>query len=200
MENVFCYVQTDYAMIHFGFLFFHCCLCWVHYDTAMGEKRSPCHHPMKQRIWQVLSDLPANSSILFTIGEIDCRLDEGIWSTAKKQAADYQTLIEKTVTGYLDWLEETLKKTSQPIIIQGIPAPNYHKELEMSDENVFEFLAMINEVNQQLKYYTLQKGWQFLDVYAATVAENGKSHGQWHLDSHHLKPAFYRQAQNWLSH
>jgi hypothetical protein len=154
---------------------------------------------MKQRVQQALADLPANSPILLTIGEIDCRLDEGIWSTAKKHNVNYQTLIEKTVTGYLDWLEETLKKIGQQqIIIQGIPAPNYHKELEMSDENVPEFLAMIKKVNQQLKFYTLQKGWLFLDVYAATVTENGKSHGQWHLDSHHLNPSFYRQVQKWL--
>jgi len=189
--------RTDFALQEMPY---RCQAHWIG-GIKMWHLAQAKSHPMKQRVRQVLSDLPANSPILFTIGEIDCRLDEGIWSTAKKQAADYQTLIEKTVTGYLDWLEETLKKTSQQqIIIQGIPAPNYHKELEMSDENVPEFLAMINEVNQQLKYYTLQKGWQFLDVYAATVAENGKSHGQWHLDSHHLKPAFYRQAQNWLSH
>ncbi len=158
-------------------------------------------HPMKQRMTQLLSDLPCELPIMFCIGEIDCRLDEGIWSAAKKQSEDYRVVLEKTVCGYIDWLENALKNTSgqRNIIIQGIPAPNYpFNEDENLSNDIAEFLKMIELVNQRLMFHTLAKGWQFLDVYAATALENGKSNQQWHLDGHHLSPSFYAQAEQWL--
>ncbi|MDQ7091308.1 MAG: hypothetical protein Q9M50_11870 [Methylococcales bacterium] len=66
--------------------------------------------------------------------------------------------------------------------------------------NTDYFYSMIKMVNQRLKFHTLQKDWLFLDVYSATVDKEGKSNQKWHIDSHHLKPGFYKQAQQWLHH
>jgi len=57
---------------------------------------------------------------------------------------------------------------------------------------------MIAEVNRQLKEGVLARGWHFLDVYAATVGEDGTGNAQWHLDGWHLQPMFYTQADRWL--
>ena len=157
-------------------------------------------HRMKQRMTQVLSELPPDMAVMFCIGEIDCRIDEGIWNAAKKQSEDCRVLAEKTVCGYINWLENALKNTAQRnIIIQGIPAPNYpfNEDKNLSND-IADFLKMIELVNQLLMFHTLAKGWQFLDVYAATALENGRSNQQWHLDGHHLSPSFYAQAHKWL--
>jgi len=57
---------------------------------------------------------------------------------------------------------------------------------------------MVREVNEQLKQGALSKGWGFLDIYAATVGDDGRSNEKWHLDGWHLQPAFYARAKDWL--
>ncbi|MEI7795921.1 MAG: tetratricopeptide repeat protein [Methylococcaceae bacterium] len=177
----------------------HCHAYWLG-GIKMWHLAQTKSHLMKQCMVQILSKLPPDTSVMFTIGEIDCRLDEGIWSAAKKHSEDYRVVLEKTVCGYIDYLENALKNTAQRnIIIQGIPAPNYSlDEDENSSDDIVEFLKMVELVNQRLMFHTLAKGWQFLDVYAATALENGKSNQQWHLDGHHLSPSFYAQAEQWL--
>jgi len=156
-------------------------------------------HPMKHKIRQLLPNIAIATPLLLTIGEIDCRFDEGIWVAAKKQNCHCSVLIEKTITGYLDWLATQFKRSGHTqIIIQGIPAPNDIKNIANSLDKPATFFNMIKEVNQHLEYYTLKKGWKFLDVYSATVDNEGKSNQQWHLDSCHLKPSFYDQAARWM--
>ena len=133
-----------------------------------------------------------NCHILFTIGEIDCRPTEGIWESVKRKKLNLKKTIQSTVNGYINFLSTNLKdKNLLSITIQGIPAPNY----TVKDNS---FLEMIKQVNEELKTLTLNMNWNFLDVYSATVDEDGKSNKKWHIDGHHLSPIFYRQADKYL--
>lgn len=179
-----------------GHIIYRCQSYWT-YGIKMWHLAQPEAHPIEHQITSIINVLPPEIPIMFTIGEIDCRLDEGIWITAKKQSTDYRVLIEKTVSGYLDWLEAIVGQ--RDIIIQGVPAPNYQLvEEENSSEDIADFLEMIALINQRLMFYTLTKGWQFLNIYAATASENGRSNQQWHIDNHHLQPSFYAQAEKWI--
>ncbi|MDQ7091313.1 MAG: tetratricopeptide repeat protein [Methylococcales bacterium] len=89
---------------------YHCQAYWIP-GVKMWHLAQTSSHPMKNKIVQYLTIIPIPTPLLFTIGEIDCRFDEGIWVAAKKQGCCYTVLIEKTVTGYLDWLETNLKES-----------------------------------------------------------------------------------------
>ena len=140
-----------------------------------------------------------NSDIMFTIGEIDTRPDEGIWQVHLKKEKAVDEIISDTVGGYIEFLYENLKdKNLSSVTIQGIPAPAYALEGDKDPKDKEGFLNMIKQVNEKLKELTLEKGWNFLDVYAATVGEDGKSNKKWHIDGYHLQPIFYTEADKWL--
>ncbi|OHE19117.1 MAG: hypothetical protein A2540_08140 [Sulfurimonas sp. RIFOXYD2_FULL_37_8] len=140
-----------------------------------------------------------NSDIMFTIGEIDTRPDEGIWQVHLKKEKAVDEILNDTVGGYIEFLYENLKdKNLSSVTIQGIPAPNYALEGDKDPKDKEGFLNMIKQVNEKLKELTLQNGWNFLDVYSATVGEDGISNKKWHIDGYHLSPIFYIQADQWL--
>lgn len=147
-----------------------------------------------------LATLPQNANLLFTIGEIDSRPDEGIWKNSYRKGQPYAPVVDATVTGYIRYLQHTLKdKAPASVTIQGVPAPHYSLEKSKDPGDPEQFLAMIRYLNHQLKQQAQQAGFRFLDVYAATVDEaTGKSHGEHHIDAYHLKPSFYANADQWL--
>ena len=137
--------------------------------------------------------------LLMTIGEIDCRPDEGLWPLHRQRGLALDELIERTVDGYIDFLQRNLHGHQLvTITIQGIPAPGYAFEDDKDPGDIPGFVAMIRAVNDCLRAKALAAGYSFLDVYAATVRDDGRGNGRWHLDGYHLSPAFYSQAQDSL--
>lgn len=171
---------------------------------VMGAKMHHLGHPESSYLGECVSlHLEALKHkpvhLLMTIGEIDCRPDEGFWPLHRKTGQPLDTLIERTVSGYIDFLQRTLVGHQlASITIQGIPAPGYAFEEDKDPGDIPGFVAMIRAVNDCLRAKTLAAGFNFLDVHAATVGEDGQGNGRWHLDGYHLSPAFYRQAQDWL--
>jgi tetratricopeptide (TPR) repeat protein len=164
----------------------------------MHHLAGPGVHRMKLLLAQHLSRIETSSHLLFAIGEIDCRPQEGIWMAAKKGKGSLREIIDKTVDGYLLCLKDTLAgKSFASITVQGIPAPGNSLAGVTSVAEQPVFLAMIREVNARLKNGAVQLGWDFLDVYAATAGPDGYGNGQWHLDGIHLSPNFYQVAQRW---
>ncbi len=155
---------------------------------------------MSLSIKNYLNTIEDNSNIMFTIGEIDTRPDEGIWQLHLKKQKDLDEIILDTVGGYLNFLYENLKDINlSSVTIQGIPAPNYELKDDKDPKDEIGFLNMIKKVNEKLKELTLQKAWNFLDVYGATVGEDLKSNKKWHIDGYHLSPVFYpSEANKWL--
>lgn len=146
-----------------------------------------------------LNAIDPASHLLFAIGEIDCRPDEGIWKVFRKNGGLLTEIIAHTVDGYLDWIATQLEdKEFASVTLQGIPAPGYALSGEHDPGDKDSFCRMIGEVNSRLKTGAILNGWNFLDVYAATVGIDGASHGKWHLDGYHLQPAFYANAAQWL--
>ncbi len=163
----------------------------------MADPTSSYHGECVRLHLEALKAKPVH--LLLTIGEIDCRPDEGLWPAHRKTGQPLDALIERTVTGYIDFLQHTLVDHQLlDITVQGIPAPGYAFEDDKDPGDIPGFVAMIRAVNDCLRAKTLAAGFNFLDVHAATVGEDGQGNGRWHLDGYHLSPAFYRQAQDWL--
>lgn len=147
-----------------------------------------------------LAALDSNVWLMFAIGEIDCRPEEGIWPAARKSGKNLHEFIHETVDGYLSFICESIAQYKfKKIIIQGVPAPGYALTEKRDPGDIPAFLQMIHAVNERLKAGCLAQGWEFLDVYAATANESGTGNGQWHLDGWHLKPSFYQVADQYLS-
>ena len=127
--------------------------------------------------------------VLITIGEIDTRPDEGMWKHHKKSNDDLSTIIERTVSGFIDFLQSALsKKTGVKCIVQGVPAPNYVDNYQIED--IDEFLNMIRETNLTLRENAIRAGFGFLDLYSPTSNEKGISNGRFHLDNFHISHDF----------
>lgn len=137
--------------------------------------------------------------LLFAIGEIDCRPNEGIWKAFNNGKGAIDLLIEKTVIGYIQWIDvQTRMCKPASLTIQGIPAPNYELTGDRDPGDKTAFLEMIRQVNYRLKEEAVAKGWYFLDVYAMTCGDDGRSHGALHIDNFHISPACYLQASQYL--
>lgn len=168
--------------------------------TQMWHLAKPEQSYRRLVIKHQIEQLAEGSNLLMAIGEIDCRPDEGLWKTHQTKGIALDVLIERTVEGYLAWLESVWSPSQKgTLTIQGIPAPGYTLEdkIESGDDHI-RFLDMIRSVNQRLADGALKRRWFFLDVYAATATQEGRGNGMWHLDPYHLKPSFYLQASRWI--
>ncbi len=146
------------------------------------------------------SRLSKGDHILMCVGEIDCRPNGGIWRYAGKNInINLNEIIQETVDGYLNWLNEALNAIEPgSVTIQGIPAPNYNLVGNHDPGDRNEFTAMIRQINIYLKKKALEMDWSFLDVYSATVNEMGLSNKKWHIDGYHLIPGFYLNSEFWI--
>ena len=147
-----------------------------------------------------LAKVPEGASLLFTLGEIDTRPDQGIWKNSHCKGEDFKPIVHETVQGYIHYLQKILgNKYPQRVILQGIPAPNYPFIGDKDPGDIPLFLAMIHYTNTVLKQAALSAGFSFLDVYGATVDPNtGRGKSELYLDGYHLTPMFYQEAWQWL--
>ncbi|GEM_PF-6978467 len=148
---------------------------------------------------QRLARLPRGADLLMTVGEIDCRPDEGLWHVHRTRNRPVGPLAEKTVAGYLEWLAR-ISALIEPrsIVIQGIPAPSYKLAPLEDPGEIRDFLDMIRMVNRLLRDGAAARNWHFLDVHTATDAGDGSGNKVWNIDSHHLSPALYAEAPRWM--
>ncbi|MBF0296355.1 MAG: tetratricopeptide repeat protein [Magnetococcales bacterium] len=171
------------------------------WDLAMSESNE-----RKLYFMSLLSRLPPDSVVMFVVGEIDCRPHGGMFKTAQKRAvgrsflACLAEIIACTVEGYLEWLSMAVAMHHfKNIVVHGINATNYTILVRKEDEEkATDYLEFLQSVNRQLEQKVLERGWYFLDAYAATRTEEGVNNRRWDLDGVHLKPEFYHQAHAWI--
>ena len=150
----------------------------------------------KDQFEGVFSSLPKSSKILLTIGEIDCRLDNGIIKYSKKfPKKDISVIIETTVKNYITYVSRINSNYKHNIIIQGVPCPNINIRTTIG-ENVSELIKVIKTLNFELKSISREKGFGFLDVHELTDRGDGFSNGIWHIDQFHLSPDGVLEAWN----
>jgi hypothetical protein len=174
------------------------CTSAIVIGTQMNHLANPDSSHRAACVEAHIKENHACDAYLFTIGEIDCRPDEGIWKTSQNKKADIKNLINKTVEGYLCFIRSMIPRSShQLIVVQGIPAPNYMHLFELGND-LDKFLNMIEEVNRHLQEKCKIHNFKFLDVYSATVDASRKSNDKFHIDKYHLSPLFYSLTDQFL--
>jgi len=136
-----------------------------------------------------LANLPSKSNILVTIGEIDCRINEGVIPFIKQHPKiNLEYTIRSTVTNFLAYVELQSKKYSHQIIISGIPAPNINFS-KVNAQDTILLIKTVDQFNITLTDKCKEFGFDFLDVYSLTNRGDGISNNKWHIDDFHLKPS-----------
>ena len=152
----------------------------------------------KIKFESIISSLPKYSEILLSIGEIDCRLDEGIIKHNNKYPhKKRRDLLTTTVANYLSYIYKINSKQQNKITIQGVPCPNIDIK-NISKEKVLELTTLIKDFNIVLKKKSIEIGFHFLDVYNHSNRGDGFSNKIWHIDSTHLSPEGMYEA--WRIH
>jgi hypothetical protein len=162
----------------------------------MHHLNSSSNTTQKQLMGKVLSGINqfGVNSVMVTIGEIDCRVKEGIFHYALKNNLDSSIVAKQTVDNYFDSLKKLFSNFLHiEIFIQNIPAPTIH-QLKMIDANdALKYLNMIALVNYCIKINCLKYNFKLIDVYGLTVDIGGKSNQKYHLDNYHLTPSIYEK-------
>ena len=142
----------------------------------------------KNQFESIFSALPKSSEVLLAIGEIDCRLDNGIIKHKNKfPKKEIEGIIVTTVGNYLTYIERNNSFHQHNIIIQGVPCPNIDTDT-CSEKEVMQLIEVIKKFNCELKNKSRERGFRFLDVHKLTDRGDGFSNAIWHIDDIHLSP------------
>jgi Flp pilus assembly protein TadD len=151
----------------------------------------------KYKFQKIIQCIPSYSNILLSIGEIDCRIDDGILNHIKKYThKDKSKLIKSTINDFLKYIFKLLTPFSYNITIQGVPCPNISTE-NKSKEDFSNLINLVKEFNVILKKQSHFYGFNFLDLHKLSDRGDGFSNGKWHIDQYHLSPAGMQEA--WLT-
>ena len=157
----------------------------------LGNDQANSH---KYKFEAEMARLPRQSTILLTIGEIDCRPNEGIlmaWKKYPEKSLD--ELAQATVTGYVRYVAAIAAQYGHQMIVGGVPAT--HIPLNALTADVAgQLVRLIRVFNAMLKDQALAAGMEFLDVYELTDRGDGTASGQWHIDDVHLMPIAITEA------
>ena len=152
----------------------------------------------KNKFEGIFHSLQKSSTVLLTIGEIDCRLNSGIIKHRNKYPEKNITqLISTTIENYLNYIYKINSSCQHKITIQGVPCPNIDIT-NIPEEKVMELTNLIREFNTLLKNKSTEIGFGFLDVYKLTDRGDGLSNQSWHIDQYHLSSEGVHEA--WRIH
>lgn len=147
----------------------------------------------------ILSDIPKGSKLVMGFGEIDCRINEGIFVHCAKRELDFHDVIDDMLMRYVSMLQQQADNLDIEFLIYGVPAPHpfYVKQLKGDDKT--QFKQLIAYFNQCLASLCDQFGFTYLDVYQLTQL-NKESNLVYHTDEIHLKAETVSEIFEQLSH
>ncbi len=148
----------------------------------------------KYKFEKIIDSLALESDILLSIGEIDCRLDDGILPHCKKNPKrTIQQVVNDTVSNYLNYIVEKSAVYRHKVTIQGVPCPNINKA-KFQEQEIRALIELIQNFNRELKAKSISCGLGFLDLNQITNDGSGFSNGIWHADAYHITPEGLMEA------
>ena len=141
--------------------------------------------------------LPKNSKVFLSYGEIDCRPNEGFISAATKLEKPLEELIDQTTEGYVQWFFDQNADQKHYLYFINVPAPVYNKGYSADlNSEVARTVALFNTA---LKKYSLQHGFEIVDVFKFTAGNEGFSNRLFHVDNIHLGAKALPEIEQQLS-
>ncbi len=134
-----------------------------------------------------IGDIPKKSIVLCGFGEIDCHATKGIYEYVKQNKINLDEYMQTISQEYIQFVKKCCEPKNIKAIIVGIPACNEDIQ-ELSTKDQQKVLYIIEQLNEFVAEAALAAGQSYLDVYTATVGDNGRSNHQFHLNAHYLTP------------
>ncbi len=146
----------------------------------------------KERLAAIMQSLPEASTVICTFGEIDCRLDEGIFPHFCAVGGSLDSLVAKQVESYVSHVASVAARRSIRVAFLNVPAPHFDamppRLPSVTDGDKDVLITIIDLFNTSLARSAAAKGHRVIDVHRLTAGTNGASHGRHHLDDIHLRP------------
>jgi len=139
----------------------------------------------KTQFETMVTSIANDGIVLITIGEIDCRINEGIIKFHQKTNNNLRDSIEDLVQNYIKYIINKLVASSRTIIVSGVPCISKNYQQKLTKDNVVILSTVLNDFNNSLKTTAINKGLKFLDIYSLTQ-ENPEAY---FIDDHHLTPS-----------
>ena len=177
------------------------CLSYAHHEVTVDQQTffiSPmitfgtkAYHFAKQQensfkviTRRNLDKIPNNSVVLISIGEIDCRANEGLIQAAQKTGEPLEKLIQETVGGYITWFLAANEKNKHRYNFLNVPAPVYKIQHTLSANQ--QVANVIRLFNNTLRKTLSDHYLELIDVYQPTANKTYFSNNRYHCDSIHL--------------
>ena len=165
--------------------------------TKAFHLSQPSENRYKVLFKQNMQNIPKKSKVFCSVGEIDCRIDEGILLHHQKTSKTLETIIKKTVYGYFNYVNEVNKITNHFLHFFSIPSPVCHKVRE--NKNYFQLLEIINRFNYHLKDLCLKHDYIFVDTFVITSNKNEAINKSYFCDNLHLSPSIIIEIENQIN-
>ena len=142
---------------------------------------------------------------MISIGEIDCRIDEGIIKTHLKTGKSIDDLINKTVDGYINFVESNVKIYKHKTAYFTVPAPmpqTVNNEINKNSEKDLNALRVkvVKKFNEKLKSKVSEYKSSVIDTYSLTKNETGSSNFKFMIDEFHLSPSILPKIKDQILH
>ena len=177
-ETVVIYREKELRVLS---TFIQGCKAW-HLGQSEGNK-------YKKSLEILFKSLPPKSRLVIGMGEIDCRLTEGIIPAYLKKGIDFHSSIPELVRKYVEFASDVAKKYQHTLIFYGVPAAPKTATDSLAAEARKLLQDVIRLFNKHLEDACNEKGWEMLDVHGLTTGEDGESNTRFHIDSTHLHPS-----------
>jgi tetratricopeptide (TPR) repeat protein len=134
---------------------------------------SVAENKYKASVRKVLNEISPTIPIILCVGEIDCRMDEGVLVAFKKgRISDIETSVDSLVNDYVSFVQEIARSRGLSISYQGVPTPTISLEKD-GNEDIRLLLKIIDRFNQALQKRCETEDVFFVDVGGLTCDENG---------------------------
>ena len=144
-----------------------------------------------------LKSLPENSNVLISVGEIDCRENEGLITAYKKTGKNIDELINFTVDNYIAFVEKYLQGKNINRYYITVPAPSI-EDCKNKDLHKLR-IDIVKKFNQRLKSKTKEYNAKYIDTYRLTSDNEGASNQKFMADKFHLSPSILQHIENQIS-
>lgn len=177
----------------------------VHSRLLMGCKAfhlaTDRENKYKISVRKVLNEISHTIPVIICIGEIDCRIEEGILIALKKgRIRDLDAEISTMVNSFVSFIQEIANRRKLIVGYQCVPCPTKPRG-EYRENDMQLLIQIVNKFNHALRLRSKREGVLFIDIESLTKGENGFSNKKWNIDSHHLIPSYLQESidQNFIS-
>jgi hypothetical protein len=149
---------------------------------------NPGPSPQRAAFERALASIPDGATVVAAFGEIDCRVDEGLFPYLEaRPEVDTEAYIRCFAAAYAEAVVDATAARRQRLLLAGTPAP-VRRRAEAAGERLPAFVSVVRRFNKALADAARAKGCAFLDPFALSAGADGLDHGRWHLDDTHLRP------------